>query len=89
MVDLKKFIKANDLQFTDGRRNQDTLTFVGYALFKKCSKKSMEEALEAEFKKSSRTKEEFQRLYRYAKDNNYGEWWKGIEVIDEKIITAD
>lgn len=87
MVDLKKFIKVNNILFADGRRNQDMLTFVGYSLFKKCSKKAMEEALADEFAKSSRTKDEFQRVYRYAKDNNYGDWWKGVEVVDYKIVT--
>lgn len=87
MADLKKFIKENKLEFTDGRRNKDMLTFVGYALFKKCTKKAMEEALESAFKKSTRSKDEFDRLYRYAKANGYGDWWKSIVVVDEKIIT--
>ncbi len=86
MTDLKKFIEKNNLLFTDGRRNKDMLTLVGYALFKKCSKASIERALEEQFKANKRTQDEFKRVFQYAKDNNYGSWWNGVEVVDELII---
>ena len=88
MEDLKKFIKKNNILFTDGRRNQDMVTFVGYALFKKATKEQMEETLKGEFKKSSRTKEEFERVYPFAKANKYGNWWKNVKVVDHEIVTG-
>lgn len=86
MENLKNFIKKNNLTFADGRRNQDMLTLVGYALHKECDKEIIISALKPEFKKSSRTKEEFERVYPYAKTNNYGKWWDNIEVVDGLII---
>ena len=73
--DLKNFIQHNKLSFEEGRRNSDLVMLCGYSLYIGAEKEDVEIVLEEKFKADSGVEEEFNRIYPFAKKNNYGNWW--------------
>lgn len=79
---LVDFILAKELKFTEGRRNTDATEISGYALFigiKHASELApiIEETCDdydADYY------EELNRVFDYAQDHNYGNWWKGKAI---------
>ena len=74
---LEQFIKNNNLTFAEGSRNTDAVVISGYALH--IGVKNVSE-IENVIEKSVSTRgweysKELQRVFKYAQDNNYGNWW--------------
>lgn len=67
---LEKFIKNNKLEFVEGRRNNDITILSGFA----CYIDATEEELKKAIKIPSLDKE-IERVFDYAKENDYGDWW--------------
>lgn len=73
---IKKFIIDNGLQFTEGRRNSDSIMLSGFALYLGYDKPS---ALTLLIKETLPDAKEFDVdliiAFNYARKNNYGNWW--------------
>lgn len=77
---LKTFIKDNNLSFEEGERNTNATILCGYALFIGVDDI---EVIESAIHKKWYTEEmerELQRVFKYAKHNNYGKWWEKPEA---------
>lgn len=66
---LEQFIKDNNLTFKVGRRNHDITIICGYALHNNYSEKDIIKAINSN---DNFIKEEVERVFDYAKRNNYG-----------------
>lgn len=80
---LKNFIEANHLEFTEGRRNSDLVPLVGYALYLKNyvfqnvnAYPNLESVLEEKIKKDDELKNELNNVFDYAENANYENWWE-------------
>jgi hypothetical protein len=72
---LDKFIKDNELKFTEGRRNSDLVVLCGYALYIGADQDDVfiaipEDVCDEELMNES------DRVWEYAEANNYGNWWQ-------------
>jgi hypothetical protein len=72
---LKLFIKKNKLEFTEGRRNSDLVVLCGYSGFINADKAETCDSISKKLRTAD-LETELDRVYEYAKTNNYGEWWK-------------
>lgn len=77
MEKLEKFIKENNLTFAEGSRNTDAVVISGYALHLGINDVNV---IENVIEKTVSTRgweydKELKRVFEYAKDNNYGQWW--------------
>lgn len=77
MEKLEKFIKENNLTFAEGSRNTDAVVISGYALHLGINDVNV---IENVIEKTVSTRgweydKELRRVFEYAKDNNYGQWW--------------
>jgi len=79
---LKQFITDNNLKFTEGRRNTDSVILSGYALHIGVDEfvhilYAVEEALgEDIWGSTDELENELTRVFEYADCHNYGNWWK-------------
>ena len=71
---LKKFIVENDLQFTEGRRNSDCTVLNGFALSFGGTLGEVKESINKDIYDTDLA-QEIERVYEYARLNNYGLWW--------------
>lgn len=81
---IKDFIENNNLTFEPGRRNSDSCILSGYALhlgMKNANK--LESLIEKYCENSEDFQEEFNRVYNYASQNNYGKFWTTEEARKE------
>jgi len=85
---LKKFIKDNDLRFMNGSRNLPIVVLVGYGLYIGATQNEVKLATEqAEHNNDKvRTSNETVRVYDYAEENNYIDYWKTDEAKKEWIF---
>lgn len=67
---LEKFIKNNKLEFVEGRRNNDITILSGFACYIDATEEELKKAI-----KIPSLDEEIERVFDYAKENDYGEWW--------------
>lgn len=78
---LVKFIKDNNLKFTEGRRNSDCVIISGYALHLGVNDPNViEKAIEFALDNTDDYYEELCRVLDYAQDHNYQEFWKKEEA---------
>ena len=79
---LVKFLKENDIEFTEGRRNSDSVIISGFCLhieledldeIKKAIENNCEDA-------HWNFIEEFLRVYYFARSSNYGAFWETEEA---------
>lgn len=71
---INKFIKDNNLTFSNGNRNTPLLPLVGFSLYKGITLKELTDCLDEIADKE--TIKESERLYNYGKNRNYGEFFK-------------
>lgn len=80
---LEQFIKDNSLEFTEGRRNSDAVVICGYALYLGVSDvDTIKDAMNIVFPPSIWADNlgiELDRVFNFAKANNYGKWWEKEE----------
>ena len=79
---LELFIKENKLEFTQGRRNSDCVVICGLALqlnkrdkYKHKPKEIIESLLADKLAADPGLQKELDRVYVYARANNYEDWW--------------
>jgi hypothetical protein len=76
---LEKFIKGHGLTFTVGKRNSDCTTISGYALslgITNCHQlENIIDQILPDAEKISGYKEELRRVFPYAKNHNYQNYW--------------
>ena len=72
---LELFIEENKLEFTEGRRNSDLVVLCGYSLFINADKTETCDSIFKELRTAD-LGTELDRVYEYAKKNNYGEFWR-------------
>ena len=82
MKELIKFIKANKLEFQEGRRNSDSVILSGYALYLGIEDvadviNAVETALKTYHPDYA---EELERVFTYAEAHDYGSWWETDEA---------
>lgn len=80
---LKQFIKDNNLEFTEGRRNFDSVVLSGYALYLDANSEQLKNAIEIVLGEEiwdDNLEDELDRVFDYAKSNNYGKWWEKEEA---------
>jgi hypothetical protein len=73
-MDLKEFIKENKLTFTVGERNTNVTILCGYALHIEATVEDCKNAIEEKYV-STELFQEIERVYEYANNNNYGDFW--------------
>lgn len=73
---IKEFIENNKLSFYEGERNQNLTVICGYGLH--IGIKDFMDVYEGipERYLSTELYDECQRVFRYAQENNYQNWWK-------------
>ncbi len=74
---LQKFIKDNKLEFVEGRRNSDLVVLCGYGLYIEANDDETWDSI-PEDPRNPELYEEFDRVWIYAEENNYGKWWEKI-----------
>lgn len=85
---IKKFIKDNKLTFKEGTRNSDSVILSGYSLSlqvrdSEIVKQAIDEILP---NADANYKEELDRVFSYAKANNYGSWWNTANAEKQYIF---
>ena len=73
-MELKKFIKENNLSFEEGQRNTNAVILCGYALHINKTAKDYKESVK-EYS-SEELDEDIDRDYFYVSSNGYGKWWQ-------------
>lgn len=77
---IRDFIKNNHLSFKYGRRNSDSVILAGYCLHIKCKDvDNIIKIMHSEVGSSHDYDDEFQRVFKYAINNNYERFWKTEE----------
>ena len=91
MNKLIDFIKNNDLSFKEGRRNSDITVICGYALhldeyhdWERDIKEAIIE-VHGEGIWSDFMEEEVYRVFDFAYNNNYGDWWSSDEAKEKYV----
>lgn len=76
--DLIKFIEEKDITFEEGKRNTDSVLLSGYALYLGYSFDELFKYCKKTFDTSKITgwSNELERVFAYAKKNNYGKYYK-------------
>jgi hypothetical protein len=74
---LKEFLEANNIEFSEGRRNTDSTVISGFCLWLELNDM---EAIVKTIKDVCPDPEwdfaeELKRVYAFAESNMYGEWW--------------
>ena len=77
-MELKKFIKENNLSFEEGQRNTNAVILCGYALHINKTAKDCKESVK-EYS-SEELDDEIDRVYFYASTNGYGIWLKTLNA---------
>jgi hypothetical protein len=79
---LQKFIADNNLDFTvsGSSLNSAFVTLSGYSLYIGAMEVDVKESLHKTESLTFTDFKEFDKVYSYAKKNNYGEWWKKEEA---------
>ncbi len=77
---MKDFINENNISFAEGERNSTCVTLIGYAQFKRLTKKEFEDALNEEIKADGFVGVEIDRLWDYCKARNYKNYWSTTEA---------
>lgn len=76
---FKKFLKKNDFEFSEGRRNSDSVPVAGFAIYLGFDIHDADELIDVIYRVYSSTAEdfdeEFEKVLSFAEENNYGEWW--------------
>jgi len=74
---LEQFIRDNNLRFTEGQRNSDAVKLSGYALhLGVLDVNLLLDIVENTCEDCNIDyREELDRVFDYAKYNNYGKWW--------------
>ena len=76
---LKQFIKDNNLSFKEGKRNTSSTILSGYALHIGASVENCKESVNTE-EFTTAVAHELERVYNYAKSNNYNKFWEQPEA---------
>ena len=82
---LKEFISNNKLTFTVGERNSNITILCGYAIWNGDSIEDCKNAIPSP-QKSGAVNQEIERVYKYAKDNHYGDFWDTEEAKNEYMF---
>ena len=79
---LEEFIKNNNITFEKGRRNTDSVALSGYALSLGMNTVGdLEKLIDVLCPKADwEYSRELERVFKYASDNNYGNWWDSQEA---------
>jgi len=80
MNKIRKFIENNNMTFTEGERNSNIVTLIGYSLHENISEENLKNELKPEIEEDSFIKDEIERLYNYCKINNYADFWSTPEA---------
>ena len=75
---LQQFIKNNNLEFVEGRRNSDLVVLCGYALYINATDIEIWDSIPEDIEGAdfSELETELFRVFSYAEKNNYGKWWE-------------
>jgi len=82
MVEIEKFIKENELDFTstDSSLNGNCVVICGYALHLNINHFPFLLAAFTTTKLSAAAEKELERVFEYAYTSNYGEYWKTADA---------
>lgn len=86
MEKLIKFIKENNLTFNEGERNTNITILVGFSLAIEAEMGEILQAIkksDTEYQNIFFIEEEIKRVYDYAEDNNYDDFWLTEEAHDQ------
>lgn len=72
---LQKFIKDNNLKFTEGRRNNDLTVLCGYGLYIISNLEELWTSIPTDVV-TEELEKELDRVFKYTEANNYGQWWE-------------
>jgi hypothetical protein len=86
MNKLREFIKINNIKFDEGVRNSSLTTTIGYSLYLGLTQEQIQEALNDEITTDVFILQELIRIFPYAKNHNYGKWWKSKEATKQYIF---
>jgi len=77
-VQLENFIKNNNLTFTEGKRNTDSVILSGYALYIGMKNAhDLEKVIDLVCKEAHYDYfSELRRVFQYANENAYDRWWE-------------
>ena len=76
---LKQFLTDNRISFDFGERNSASTVVAGFALhigFDEGEKEDILDIIERNCVCDPDWDDEFERIFKFAARNNYGEWWK-------------
>ena len=74
---LENFIINNNLKFREGSRNTDSTILSGFALHNNINDTALIiTIIKQVLPDASNFEDEFQRVFSYAKVNDYGKWWE-------------
>jgi len=82
---LKKFIKDNNLKFSVGNRNSSAVILCGFALYKEQNVNNCLEAIDGR-SLTTDLQDEIERVFKYARINNYGDFWKTAKAKKEYVF---
>lgn len=78
---IEKFIKDNGLSFVEGCRNTDSVVLSGYCLYLGITDITVIlNIINNICKTITHFEDEFERVFKYAENHNYGNWWKTKEA---------
>jgi len=82
---IKKFISDNRLDFTGSgsELNSDCCIISGYACYLEMNFDELKDAIGIS---NIGDVDELERVFDYANENNYGDWWKDSSAHDEYIF---
>lgn len=84
MNKIEQFIKDNKLDLvTEGSRNSNYVILSGYALYLGYSIEGLWSDLEDTIIDDDN---ELERVFKYAEENSYGEWWISKEAKEQYIF---
>lgn len=85
---IEVFIDENNLTFEEGQRNTDSTVLSGYALHIGLrTLPTLVAAVENQCDDADYGwEDELERVFDYAKDNAYGDWWNSKEARDRYIF---
>ena len=77
---LKTFIENNNLTFLEGTRNSDSVVICGYGLHINATEDEILDVVTKLDDVDVNIDDEISRVYRYAKANNYQNYWNTPEA---------
>lgn len=85
---IEDFIKNNKLTFEKGQRNTDSVSLSGYVLSLGVKNThDLEKIIDVLCPKADwEYGKELERVFKYASDNNYGNWWDSQEAKNQFVL---